>query len=413
MSLVELAEELLGTIFDQFRGTTDLKACSLVARFLVDPSQRRLFRSLSIFSKRPRSRRRAGGLIENIPNLCSLHMSPRIGSYVPNLTIHLEVGHQRRFTTLNAVLRKVRRLTWLTILAVDLSFPWESIPSTTISLLRDICVLSTLRSLSLTRLAGVHASFILQAASAVPAVSLSRSSGRDKSTPRPQGAATANIEELLELYMSADHELHRDRFLRHTNFHATLKHLEMSCLWHTLPSFPALRSPKVQSQFYGTHLPETLDLFLSELPAGAPLLQTLFLKVDPLSNPGSSWSAHVPMHPLFPPPASYGITTQWQCIQLSAHSHSSLHKEAVIYLLNAGLNSGCHWNVRCPPKSNPRNRGRIGMPNFRWLSALPRKEPCHSADLCEGYDPICRQEFLRLLFFDDITKLVLACSPVQ
>ncbi|KAJ6528641.1 hypothetical protein DFH09DRAFT_1327648 [Mycena vulgaris] len=183
-------------------------------------------------------------------------MSPRIGSYVQDLTIHLEVGHQGRFTTLNAVLRKVRRLTMLTLLAA-------------------ICVLSTLRSLCLTRLAGVHASFILQAPSAVRAVSLSRISVRDKSTSRPHGVATANIEELV-LMAQVDFGCDGNRYK------SVLDHYPCCS-----SSFPALRFLK------------TLDFLLSELLAGASLLQTLFLKVDLLSNPGSNWPAHVPIHPLF------------------------------------------------------------------------------------------------------------------
>ncbi|KAJ7466108.1 hypothetical protein FB451DRAFT_1178933 [Mycena latifolia] len=65
------------------------------------------------------------------------------------------------------------------------------------------------------------------------------------------------------------------------------------------PEAPVLRFFKIQCEFHGNHLPEALDALLTSLSITAPLLEWLFLKADPLSNPDTSWPESARTHPLF------------------------------------------------------------------------------------------------------------------
>ncbi|KAJ7466058.1 hypothetical protein FB451DRAFT_1402463 [Mycena latifolia] len=107
----------------------------------------------------------------------------------------------------------------------------------------------------------------------------------------------------LELYLGGAHEARREQFFRTSNFHTTLEHIELF-LTCPLPSLllrtlPVLRFMKLQFEFHGTHLPEELDDFLISLPITAPLLESLFLKVDSRSNSGPSWPEPARAHLLF------------------------------------------------------------------------------------------------------------------
>ncbi|KAJ7466075.1 hypothetical protein FB451DRAFT_1486446 [Mycena latifolia] len=54
----------------------------------------------------------------------------------------------------------------------------------------------------------------------------------------------------------------------------------------SLPQLPVLRFFKNQFEFNGALLPSAFDALLISLPTTAPVLEPLFLKVDPLSTPG-------------------------------------------------------------------------------------------------------------------------------
>ncbi|KAJ7466116.1 hypothetical protein FB451DRAFT_1402510 [Mycena latifolia] len=106
----------------------------------------------------------------------------------------------------------------------------------------------------------------------------------------------------LELYLSDAYEGRHKQFFRTSNFHTTLEHLELFRTYPLpsllLPTLPVLRFMKLQFEFHGTHLPE-LDALLISLPITARLLESLFLKVDPLSNSGTRWPESTRAHPLF------------------------------------------------------------------------------------------------------------------
>ncbi|KAJ7466078.1 hypothetical protein FB451DRAFT_419173 [Mycena latifolia] len=321
MSLAHLANELLDAIFTSVHATADLKACSLAARFLVDPSQRHLFRSLSLFSNRirPGARRK----VENTHDPATL--SPRLSNYVTELTVYLDSA-ARQFATLKSVLRKLRSLTRLALVAVG-RFRWHEIPSETQSFLQDIC--GRLHSLSLNRITDVPASFIHHAASSLQALSLTDITVPVYTPVIPRGASSTALKDLvilakgdnlesaldagtekhlrglrkLELYLSGAYETRREQFFRTSNFYTTLEHIELFLTYPLpsllLPTLPVLRFMKLQFEFHGTHLPEELDDFLISLPITAPLLESLFLKVDPRSNSGTNWPETARVHPLF------------------------------------------------------------------------------------------------------------------
>ncbi|KAJ7140608.1 hypothetical protein C8R44DRAFT_236443 [Mycena epipterygia] len=84
--MVPLAQELINEIIDQLdasKGKDDLRACSLVASMFREPSQRRLFRSLSLGG----SSSLKAKPVEELARVFS--KSPHLPSYVRNLTMFL------------------------------------------------------------------------------------------------------------------------------------------------------------------------------------------------------------------------------------------------------------------------------------------------------------------------------------
>ncbi|KAJ7466112.1 hypothetical protein FB451DRAFT_1486515 [Mycena latifolia] len=293
MSLARLANELLDAIFTEVHATADLKACSLAARFLVDPSQRRLFRSLSLFSNRLRPGAR--GKVENTHDPATL--SPRLSSYVTELRVYLDSA-ARQFATLISVLRKPGSLTRLKLVAVGLS-RWHEIPIETQLFRRDIC--GYLYSLSLNGIADVPAAFIQHAASSLQALSLIDITMPLYNSVIAHGASSTALKDLvilakgdnfesaldagiekhlralrkLESYLGGAYEARREQFSRTSNFHTTLEHLELFLTYPLpsllLPTLPVLRFMKLQFEFHGTHLPDELDALFISLPITAPL----------------------------------------------------------------------------------------------------------------------------------------------
>jgi hypothetical protein len=117
--------------------------------------------------------------------------SPHLGRYVRNLALCLTPAQD--YAAVESVLHALHNLHFLTILANGPIFNWQEMPAGVTSLLRDLIVTPTLRSLALTRIAGVPSSLILHAASTLDSVMLYRTSARDEA-----GSATPSFIPVLQ-----------------------------------------------------------------------------------------------------------------------------------------------------------------------------------------------------------------------
>ncbi|KAJ7856735.1 hypothetical protein B0H14DRAFT_2752611 [Mycena olivaceomarginata] len=188
-------------------------------------------------------------------------------------------------------------------------------PAGVTSLLRDLIVTPTLRSLGLTRIAGVPSSLILHTASTLDSVMLYRTSARDEAgsaTPsRLQELSIAEIREnpwtsvldlelhqylrgLRNLYLSVSPPVvNWSRLLQKSDAATTLQRFELtfqsSLPVVDLPLFPALRSLKFQFDIPRQTLPLNLSHLLDSLPAAAPLLESLSIGTELRSVVRTVW----------------------------------------------------------------------------------------------------------------------------
>ncbi|KAJ7138332.1 hypothetical protein C8R44DRAFT_868637 [Mycena epipterygia] len=164
MSPGPLAQELLDSIVDYVQERGTLKACSLAARSFVVSSQRRLFRSLCLFIRVPNQPPRGTDhLTVSMTFQNALHvftMSSHLGSYVRNLYIGL-VHHLQDYGLVESALRIVSKITLLGIFGVGGPYDWSTISTSLTTLLKDITLRPTVRSLYLENIRAVPSSFIL------------------------------------------------------------------------------------------------------------------------------------------------------------------------------------------------------------------------------------------------------------
>ncbi|KAJ7856750.1 hypothetical protein B0H14DRAFT_2752641 [Mycena olivaceomarginata] len=199
-------------------------------------------------------------------------------------------------------------------------------PAGVTSLLRDLIVTPTLRSLGLTRIAGVTSSLILHAASTLDSVMLYRTNARDEAgsatpsfIPALQGSDPSCLQKLsiieirenpwtsvlgldLHQYLRGLRDLdlsvsppvvNWSRLLQKSDAATTLQRFELtfqsSLPVVDLPLFPALRSLKFQFDIPRQTLPLNLSHLLDSLPAAAPLLESLSIGTELRSVVRTVW----------------------------------------------------------------------------------------------------------------------------
>ncbi|KAJ7094113.1 hypothetical protein C8R44DRAFT_890479 [Mycena epipterygia] len=164
---LRLAQELLDSIVDQVQDRGILKESSLVARSFVVRSQRRLFRSLCVFStasldSHPEGTDALSGFtsFENAQNL--LTMSPHLVGYVRDVHLGFNSLSMQSFVREESVLRVLSQVTLLAIFTNGhRSLFWQEFPATLSSLLRDIVTRPSVRSLMLECALLVHSLSII------------------------------------------------------------------------------------------------------------------------------------------------------------------------------------------------------------------------------------------------------------
>lgn len=149
--MVAFAQELIDAIIDHVgqtetyhsKDTTSLRACALTARSFVAPSQRQLFRTLTL--KWEKMEKETAGLIEN----------PHLASYIRDLELDLwfEDPDFEQLVPLFPLLSRLDRL----IMAPGI---WERLPANLRAALAGLLSLPSLRCFGLRYCSGVPASIL-------------------------------------------------------------------------------------------------------------------------------------------------------------------------------------------------------------------------------------------------------------
>lgn len=177
-----LPQELVDAILEELVGPAahkSLKACSMVSRSFVLPSQRRLFRFLTLNSK-------TVGIASS-----RFTERPHLASYVRDLHVDMHLNtklHQHSLLTTFRLLNKVQRMaissySWQT-------WAWDSLPDEFRDAFVSLLTLPSLRCFAMTRCRGAPSPHpartrILQRSG--PARSRYRRQSKDRSPPRSQG----------------------------------------------------------------------------------------------------------------------------------------------------------------------------------------------------------------------------------
>ncbi|KAJ7123409.1 hypothetical protein C8R44DRAFT_783768 [Mycena epipterygia] len=345
-----LAQELLDCIVGEVQDRKTLKAWSLVARSFTGSSQRRLFRSLCLFTGRLEIHPTLLG-IDHLTALTSFEralelftitwvagISPHLGSYAKGM--HLGLINSQDFGVVESVLRMAPQITVLGIFgnrATSGRLHWGSFPVSLAALMKEIALRPTVRSMILRWIAGVPSSLIL-----VP--SFRALTLHDVSIEEDITSTSPFISPLLHPAQSSDLEVlvitpacsqvHKSAiqmdtsghltglrklslpgilsddpagwmpFMLKSDFRHTLKHLELlfvftaSNLVRELPPFPALTSLELVFVIYDPILPDTLDAALSNLHTVAPLLEYLSVALKGWIAHGT-WAKNCEPYPLF------------------------------------------------------------------------------------------------------------------
>ncbi|KAJ7142331.1 hypothetical protein C8R44DRAFT_974126 [Mycena epipterygia] len=155
--MVDLAQELIDAIVDQLgqkdtwcspKDITSLRACALAARSFVAPSQRHLFRSLTLTSEK--MQKVAAGIIEN----------PRLGSFVRDLRIEVPFTSSH-FDTLASLLPLLNRIDRLVIAWQN--WDWKSFPANFRGAFVGLLSIPSLRCLAFTYCSGIPPSILRHA----------------------------------------------------------------------------------------------------------------------------------------------------------------------------------------------------------------------------------------------------------
>ncbi|KAJ7493114.1 hypothetical protein B0H11DRAFT_978255 [Mycena galericulata] len=335
----QLAQELVDAIVDEVPKQS-LGECSLISKAFLVPSQRRLFQSLSLFSGRllipgpPKGQQ----ILLQFEKACDMFaMAPHLAGYVRSLV--LCVTPSQTYAAVEAVLRQLSqaKLVFLSILANAYSFDWEEMPASVTSLVKNLIVHPTFRSISFTRIARVPRSLVIHAASSLPVLSFCQSSlideaGSETASFIPRGSPAANLHELnitirdypvfpaksvldidlnqylcglriLTLSVHATADAGWARILLESDAHNTLRYVEISFQSPLpvldFPFFPALRVLDVGFKVPNQTLPQNLDHLLANLASFAPHIESLYLSAETVSVVRSVWRGDRAPYPPF------------------------------------------------------------------------------------------------------------------
>ncbi|KAJ7478289.1 hypothetical protein FB451DRAFT_1452611 [Mycena latifolia] len=308
--MVALVQDLIDTIIDELAGTkwlrrddyANLRACSLTARAFVAPSQRHLFRSLTLTGYR--------GELEGRWRI--LGNSSHLTSYIRDLRVHFSLDSA---SSLAALLPRFTRVHRVAITSPD---NWDAFPITFRTALFSLLSLPSLRCVALDRCVGFPPSFIRHVLMSYKEVSLKRvsigsdsdeelfPSGQTAEKPLPSAAPLDHL--ALEYRPEESAPLHAlifdDRIsgclghLRQLDlplalpgslgafedialkFSSSIEHLVINFhKWHDdpiiLPNLPRLRVLTLKAAVRKLRVPSSLLVGIASLPTCMPAIEVV------------------------------------------------------------------------------------------------------------------------------------------
>ncbi|KAJ6531059.1 hypothetical protein B0H19DRAFT_1384319 [Mycena capillaripes] len=318
---LRLPQELIDAIVFELRdNTSSLTACSKTARTFRVPCQRRIFRQLVLHNEESgysNNFRRASDLLTS---------SPHLETYVHDLTSAwpIQSKDMRRFESVLRALHNVQRFT----ISNNGSFVgWNTIPLALASTIFDFISLPTLDRLHLIGICDVPFSLINHAISSVRVLSLDIYADHGvMSASIPPSPSQIRLEHLILLHSRTTFYLrhllcmlNREGYFRNTghlilpleqrddddralfeSLPVTLRHLEIEFgLTRGIVTIPKLAHLQVlELGFYiglSRVLPDTLDLFVSNIPELTPLVESITFTFEIMPRiPEIPWASNQP-----------------------------------------------------------------------------------------------------------------------
>ncbi|KAJ7138347.1 hypothetical protein C8R44DRAFT_868647 [Mycena epipterygia] len=292
MPTARLAQELLDSIIDDVQERGALKACSLAGRSLVVPTQRRLFRSICLFtagsflSSPPKASHHLASSLSSHGARDLFTMSPHLGSYVKEL--YLGLVFMRDYYVVESVLPAFQKITHLGIFSDGGASQWNNIPD----------IASASPYIPSPSCAGLSSSLERLT------ISTTTNSRDDKSVfEMDMHRHLKGIRKLslLDIHLGDKHWM---PFLLEPALRPTVQHLELSFKpFQTvpelaLPPFLALRSLEITLDIRDIDdIGPALDSVLANIHTTAPLLECLSLTLRLWTS--ASWSQECDPCPSF------------------------------------------------------------------------------------------------------------------
>ncbi|KAJ7670919.1 hypothetical protein DFH06DRAFT_143388 [Mycena polygramma] len=295
--MADLPQELIDAIVEEVDDENDLPACSLAARAFVDPSQRRLFRSLSL--------RWDLGWDSLDRALAFLHQFPHLVPHVRDVSLDIPMDSKNQ-ETLEAILRMLGNIEHLVI--EGRGARWQQVTTALGFAIYDILSMPSLQQLHIFRIDDIPASLVLHAASSLCVLSLYSVDVRTSQLPLDIGPLRLGsfslpfwptcqfllrrcpfllaARALRKLAVYVDEQGHHRTLTAASSSH--LRHLELECRAFLIPlDLPHLPSLHTMSLSFTVSestprvwiLPALLRPTITALPAVAPNLDTLILTV--------------------------------------------------------------------------------------------------------------------------------------
>ncbi|KAJ6457837.1 hypothetical protein C8R47DRAFT_1328374 [Mycena vitilis] len=349
--MADLPQELINAIVDEVDDENDLPSCSLAARAFVDPSQRRMFRGLSLrwdLGWDSLDRALAWIILFGNPVSAILIWEPGFSTRVPrnpvtaeayadpaetaarrHVDIFMEVTldvpmDAKNQGTLEAILRMLGNIEHLVIEGRGVI--WQQLSPALALAIHNLSIIPSLQRLHVFRIGDIPSSLVLQAASSVRVLSLYSVDVR--SGQRPSDIGPLRLQSLsLPFWPSAPlllrccQSLLAARTLRRLAVYVDvqrhyriltaassshLRHLELECRAFLtpldLPHLPSLRTLALSFTVTVLNngprvwiLPDLLGPTITSLPAVAPDLDTLILTVLISREKCLPWQDHSPL----------------------------------------------------------------------------------------------------------------------
>ncbi|KAJ6457835.1 hypothetical protein C8R47DRAFT_168307 [Mycena vitilis] len=313
--MADLPQELINAIVDEVDDENDLPSCSLAARAFVDPSQRRMFRGLSL--------RWDLGWDSLDRALAFLRHSPHLAPHFREVTLDVPMDAKNQ-GTLEAILRMLGNIEHLVIEGRGVI--WQQLSPALALAIHNLSIIPSLQRLHVFRIGDIPSSLVLQAASSVRVLSLYSVDVR--SGQRPWDIGPLRLQSLsLPFWPSAPlllrccQSLLAARTLRRLAVYVDvqrhyriltaassshLRHLELECRAFLtpldLPHLPSLRTLALSFTVTVLNngprvwiLPDLLGPTITSLPAVAPDLDTLILTVLISREKCLPWQDHSPL----------------------------------------------------------------------------------------------------------------------